>query len=113
MSESDFLQEVVEELTVELNGQPTFNHDILELKVKDAYRKVKSRKCYQNTSKTNEQIIKDLYDKHLQDIKDLARYNFATMGADFETSHSENGISRIWRTEDEILGNISAYVGFL
>lgn len=105
--------EIIAELTVELKNQPTFNAEILAIKVRDAYRKVRSRKCYENTSYTEEQIEKDLYDKHYQDIKDVALYNFATIGASFQTSHSENNISRNWRTEDEVLGNILAYVGIL
>lgn len=105
--------EIITELTTELQGQPTFNADVLAIKVKDAYRKVRSRKCYENTSFSEEKIDEDLYNKHYQDIKDVAKYNFATMGADFETSHSENSVSRSWRTEDEVLGNISAYVGII
>lgn len=103
-------EEIIAELTTELQSQPTFNADILAIKVRDAYRKVRSRKCYENTSYTEEQIEKDLYSKHYQDIKDVAKYNFATMGADFQISHGENGTSRTWRTEDEIMGNIVAYV---
>lgn len=109
----EFLNEIIAELTVELQSQPTFNADILAIKVKDAYRKVRSRKCYENTSFSEEKIDEDLCNKHYQDIKDVAKYNFVTMGADFETSHSENSVSRSWKTEDEVLGNITAYVGIL
>ena len=52
-------------------------------------------------------------DKHYQDIKDVAKYNFATMGADFQKSHSENNISRTWRTEEEVMSNVVAYVGVI
>lgn len=106
------IKEIVEELTPILKSQPTFNADDLNDKVKDAYRKVRSRKCYEHTSYTEEQINKDLYNKHYQDIKDVAKYNFVTMGADFQISHSENSVSRTWRTESEVMGNITAYVGF-
>ena len=41
----------------------------------------------------------------------MALYDFAKIGGYFETSHNENSISRTWRTEDEILGNIVAFVG--
>ena len=105
--------EIIAELTRELQNQPTFNADILAIKVRDAYRKVRSRKCYENTSYTEERIEQDLYNNHYQDIKDVALYNFATQGANFQTSHSENGVGRTWRTEDDILGNITSYVGFL
>lgn len=106
-------QEIIAELTIELSGQPTFDEDILAIKVHDAYRKVRGRKCYNNTSFSEEQIEKDLYNRHFQDIKDVALYNFAKMGADFQIAHSENSVSRTWRTEDEILGNITSYVGIL
>lgn len=105
--------EIIAELTIELKNQPAFDAEVLKIKVTDAYRKVKARKLYENTSFSDEQIEKDLYNKHFQDIKDVAKYNFVTMGADFQTSHSENSISRSWRTEDEILGNITSYVGIL
>lgn len=110
MTESELLQEVVNELTPELINEPPFNADILNLKVKDAYRKVKKRRCYGNTSKTDSQIVDDLYNNFFQDIKDIALCNYSKIGGDFETSHSENGTSRVWMTEDEILGNIIAFV---
>lgn len=103
-------EEIIAELTVELKDDPAFDANILKVKVNDAYRKVKSRKCYENTSYSEKQIEKDLYNRHFQDIKDIALYNYGKDGADFQISHSENGVSRSWITEDEVLGNISAFV---
>lgn len=105
--------EIIAELEIELRNQPTFNLDIISIKVREAYRKVRARRCYENTSYTEEQIEKDLYDNHFQDIKDVAKYRFATIGGDFETSHSENGTSRTWRTEDEIMAGIFPFVKVL
>lgn len=105
--------EIIAELTIELKNEPTFDADILAIKVRDAYRKVRSRKCYENTSYTDEQIEKDLYDRHYQDIKDVALYNFSIQGANFQISHNENNISRTWRTEDEILANVKSFVKIL
>lgn len=113
MTESELLQEITAELTIELQNQPPFNADVLALKVKDAYRKVKSRIGYKYTTKTQEEIIEDMYDNYYQDIKDLALFNYAKIGGYFENSHSENGTSRTWRTEDEILGNIISFVKVL
>lgn len=112
MTDAELIDEIVDELTIELRNEPTFDADVLRLKVKDAYRKVRGRKCYENTSKSEEDIINDLAAKHFQDIKDVAMYNFNMIGAEGEVSHSENGTSRTFRTEDEVLGNICAYVGF-
>ena len=110
---NELIEDIIAELTIELQNQPTFSADILEIKVKDAYRKVRSRKCYENTSYNEDAINDDLSKRHYQDIKDMAMYNFAKIGANFEISHGENSISRTWRTEDEILGNIVAFVGIL
>ena len=107
----ELINEIIAELTIELQNQPTFNADILANKVKGAYRKVRNRKCYENTSYSEEQINADLRARHYQDILDMALYDFAKIGGYFGTSHSENSISRTWRTEDEILGNIVAFVG--
>ena len=105
--------EIIAELTVELSGEPTFKEEILKIKVNDAYRKVRARKAYHNTSFDDEKIEKHLYDNHYQDIKDVALYNYNKIGAEGQVSHAENNINRTWRTEDEIMGNINAFVGIL
>ena len=105
--------EIFAELKNELESVPTFNAVTLKSKVNDAYRKVRSRKAYENTSYDELQIEKDLRNRHFQDIKDVALYNYNKIGAEFQTSHNENSISRMWRTEDEVLGNIVAFVGFI
>lgn len=106
-------EEIIAELTTELEKDPTFDAALLKAKVNDAYRKVRGRKAYHNTSYTEEQIEKDLYNRYFQDIKDVALYNYNKEGGEFEKSRNENGTSIAWHTEDEVLGNISAFVGFL
>ncbi len=107
------IDSIVAELTIELKNEPTFNAEVLKIKVTDAYRSVRSRKQYQNTNFTESQIEKHLLDNHYQDIKDVAMYRFNMLGAEFQKSHSENGVSRSWRTEDEVMGNINSFVGFM
>lgn len=106
-------QEIISELAMEYKKDPGFDIEIIAIKVRDAYRKVRAKKGYYNTNYSEEQIEKDLYNKHFQDIKDVARYNYVTIGGDFQVSHTENGVGRVWRTEDEVLGNIVAYVKVL
>lgn len=114
MTENDLLTAIAEELTTELGAtQPTISSNVIEIKVKDAYRKVKKRRCYEYTSYSSNRIIQDLNDNYFQDIKDVALFNISQIGGYFETSHSENSISRVWRTEDAILGNIVAFVKIL
>ena len=110
MTESALLDSIAEELNIELASQPTYSAEIVALKVKDAYRKVRARRCYENTTKKESEIIDDLNNRYFQDIKDVALFNFAQIGAPFQKSHNENGVVRAWRTEDNILGNIDAYI---
>lgn len=105
--------EIVAELTVELSGQPTFNVEVLTVKVKGAIREVKNRRNYQATSYTDEQIEQDLYNNYYSTIKNLALYDFAQIGAPFESSHSENSIGRSWVNRDEILRSVHAFVQIL
>ena len=64
----ELVNEIIAELTTELQNQPTFNADILANKVKGAYRKVRSRKCYENTSYSEEQINADLKERHYSSL---------------------------------------------
>ena len=105
--------EIIAELTVELSGQPTFNADLLAIKVRNAIREVRMKRNYQATSYTTEQIEKDLYDNYFSVIKNLALYDFAQIGAPFESSHSENSTSRSWVSRDEIFNGVHAFVQVL
>ena len=53
-------EEIIADLTIEYGNEPTFNADIILVKVKDAIREVKNRRNYQATSYTDEEIEKDL-----------------------------------------------------
>ena len=52
MTESALLNSIAEELNTELSSQPMYSAEIVALKVKDAYRKVRARRCYENTFTT-------------------------------------------------------------
>lgn len=106
-------EEIIEELTTELKNEPMFNANILEIKVKDAYREVKARRRYQNTSYSDKDIERDLYENYYQSIKKLALYYFNKEGAEFQNSHSENGVTRVWKSEDDILNGVPSFVKVL
>lgn len=110
---SKLQKEIVEELTIELENQPTFSASIINTKVKSAIREVMNRRNYQATSYTDEEIENDLYNNYFSVIKNLALYDFAQSGAPFETSHSENSISRTWSSREDILSCVYAFVQVL
>ena len=105
-------QEVIAELTIELQGQPTFNAEVLKAKVRNAIREVKMKRNYIATSYTEQQIEQDLYN-YYSVIKDVALYDFAQIGAPFESSHSENSTSRSWVERDELFKSVHAFVKVL
>lgn len=105
-------QEIIAELTIELQGQPTFNLDVLAAKVRNAIREVKTKRNYGATSYTDTQIEEDLYD-YYSVIKNVALYDFAQLGAPFENSHSENSVSRSWVDRDDLFKSVHAFVKVL
>lgn len=101
--------EIVAELTVELQDEPTFNINILVTKVRNAIREVKMKRNYQATSYTDEQIEKDLYN-YFSVIKSVALYDYNQIGAEGEQSHSENSVSRTWVDRDDLFKGVHAFV---
>lgn len=105
-------QEIIAELTIELQRQPTFNAEVLAIKVRNAIREVKTKRNYIATSYTDKQIEEDLYNYYTV-IKNVALYDFAQIGAPFENSHSENSTSRSWIDRDDLFKGVHAFVKVL
>ena len=102
--------EILGDLTTELQDDAMFDVAKLTVKIKDAIRRVRSARKYENTSYSEEKIYKDLSDNYYTVIKDLALYYWNKTGAEFEASISENDVSRTYISENEILGNVTAFV---
>jgi hypothetical protein len=102
--------EILGDLKTELQGDAMFDVAKLTVKIKDAIRRVRSARKYENTSYSEEKIYKDLSDNYYTVIKDLALYYWNKTGAEFEASISENDVSRTYISENEILGNVPAFV---
>lgn len=105
-------QEIIAELTIELQGEPTFNADILAVKVRNAIREVKMKRNYAATSYTDTQIEQDLYN-YFSTIKSVALYDYNQIGVEGEQSHSENSVSRTWVSRDELFKGVHAFVKVL
>lgn len=109
----ELLSELQEDLELELALE--FHRDsdraLLSSKIKGAYREIKFRRNYQEHH-TEEFIDFDM-EKMYPLIKYLALYDWNQIGGDGETAHSENGISRTWRSRDEILRQVVPFVTVL
>lgn len=105
--------ELKTDLTTELKNDPAFKAEVLDIKIRDAIRKVKERRGYENTSLTKEEIEQDLSNNYYSVIKELVLFYYNKAGADFQQAHSENGIYRTWISEDDLLKSVHAYVKVL
>lgn len=97
-------EELIADLTIELSKEPTFDSSVLTQKVINAIREVKKARKYPSFY-TDEQISKDLYE-YYSNIRNIALYDFNKIGAEFEESHNENSISRIWVERNKLFNGI-------
>lgn len=106
----ELLYELQEDLEVELSSElhGDFDRDLLFSKIKGAYREIKYKRNYQEHH--TEEFINSDMKKMYSLIKYLALYDWNQIGADGETSHSENSTSRTWRSRDEILRQVVPFV---
>lgn len=101
--------ELIADLTIELQNDPTFDKDVLAVKVSDAIREVMMKRNYSATSYTEKQIEKDLQN-YYSIIKNVALYEYNHIGAEFESSHNENSVSRTWVNRDDLFKGLHAFV---
>lgn len=107
----DIEQEIIAELSIELQGEPTFNADILAVKVKNAIREVRKARNYPK-SYTEKNIQEDLQD-YYSNIRNIALYDYNQIGAEFQSSASENSVSRSWVDRDKLFDGVYAFVKVL
>ena len=96
--------ELISDLTAELEGQPTFSSSLLKQKVVGAIREVKRARKYPSYY-TDEQINKDLYE-YYSNIRSIALYDFSQVGAPFEESHNENSVNRSWSDRNKLFSGV-------
>ena len=102
----ELLKELQTDMEAELVSELQNDSDkaLLSSKIKGAYLTVKRKRNYQEHH-TEEFIYKDMMAMY-DIIKDLALYDWNHIGAEGETSHSENGISRAWNPRENILREV-------
>ena len=103
------VNEILEDLKTELGLTEESDLAVLTSKVRNAYREVKRTRNYQS-SHTQEFIDRDM-EGFYSNIRELALYDFNQVGAEGQTSHSENGTSRVWKERRESLNGVFAFCG--
>ena len=103
------VNEILEDLTTELGLTEKSDLAVLTSKIRNAYREVKRARNYQS-SHTQEFIDRDM-EGFYSNVRELALYDFNQVGAEGQTSHSENGTSRVWKDRRECLNGVFAFCG--
>lgn len=75
-----------------------FDDDFLIAELESAIAKVASKRWVS---------IDKLEDNYSNAVIDIALYNLSLVGGDFESSHSENGINRVFISEQEVLKQVT------
>lgn len=109
----NFANDIFTELKVELENQPTYNEDLVKVKINNAIREVRALRNYKATNYTESEIEVDLEENYYQTIKNLALYDFSQVGAPFETTHAENSINRTWCNREKITANVISFVDMM
>lgn len=104
--------EIVADLTAELRDEETFNPSILRVKVKLAVKEVISKRNYKATSWNDARVLEDL-SNYYATISNIARYDYNQLGAEGESAHSENGVSRTYVNRDDLFKGVHAFVGII
>lgn len=105
-------QEIFADLSAELSvSDKNFNETLLLSKVRNAMREVKRARNYPK-SYTDSQIETDMYD-YFSNIRNIALYDYNQIGAEGQTSSSENGTSRSYVDRDKLFCGICPFVRVL
>lgn len=112
MTLEELQEEIVADLTTELQGDDDFNASILAVKVKNAIKEIKSARMYPSSYK-DEKIINDLSDNYYSSIINLARYDYNQVGAEGQSVYSEGDTSRTWVDRNSLFNGIAPFVKIL
>lgn len=105
-------EEIINDLTAELCEEETFNQAVLAVKVKLAVKDLISKRNYSATTWDEEKILADI-EQFYSVIANVARYDYNTIGAEGELSHTENGISRTYVDRDSLFKGVHAFVSVI
>lgn len=94
--------EIIEELKTELSETEgeKFSSTLLTSKVKGAYRDVKTARRY--PAGYTEAMIEADMENYFSQVKDIARFDYNQIGAEGQTSYSQDGVSVHYVERDKL-----------
>ena len=94
------IDEIYNDLLLELDLTEERDKIILKSKVRNAVNEVKNKSNY--PSHYTDSMILDDMDSKRYVLRNVALYDYNMVGAEFQNSHSENGISRSYSERDKL-----------
>lgn len=109
----ELLEDVVADLTLELQNETDFDADALSVKVKGAILDVRQHRNYTASKMKEEDIQNDLYVNYYNIVLNVARYDYNQIGGEGEKSHTENGVTRNYVDRESLFNAVCPFVGVL
>ena len=107
-------ENIIDDLTTELQGEDDFNRGVLSVKAKNVIKEAILRINYKKGTKLNDsQIAADLNDNYYSVLVDVTRYDYNAIGMEGESHHSANGIARTMVDRDSLWRGVHAYIQVL
>lgn len=105
--DSETINEILESLKITLGV--TEEADIAQLTeiLKDAISEIKEARKYPKDMDASE--IEEDMQKYISNVKKLTKYDYNQIGVEYQTSHSENGISRNYTDRRRCFDGILPY----
>lgn len=101
----DLIQEIYADLETELSiVDSNFNSTLLYNKVSNAAKEVKQARHFPSDY-TDDMILEDM-ECYYSTIRDVALFDYNAVGAEFQTSSSENSVQRVWVSRDSLFSGI-------
>lgn len=98
-------QEILDDLTEELSAtDPKFKLELIKPKIKNAIREVRKARNYPKHY-AESAIVEDL-ENYYSNIRNIALFDYNMIGAEGQTSSSENGTSRNFIDRDKLFVGI-------
>lgn len=105
----DLENEIIADLTIELEDEESFSEKKLSSKVHSAIIEVENMRNYGYSAMKPEQIEDDLWN-YYSVIKKVALYDYNQIGAEYEINHSENGISRSYEKRSSLFNGVCSFI---
>lgn len=103
-SADDMKSEIVEKLQIRLKGTANVDADMLSEIVDSAINEIETIRNY--PSDYTEDMIQSDMSRFYNNVYELALYDFNQIGAEGETGHTENGITRQYKDRNACLKGV-------